>query len=34
VTIDEDRYLITDLPKLLGVLQAVVDEAREEVKLT
>ena len=28
VTLDEDRYLITDLGKLLGVLQQILDEAR------
>ncbi len=27
-TLDEDRYLITDLGKLLGVLQQILDEAR------
>ncbi len=28
VTLNEDRYLITDLAKLLGVLQQILDEAR------
>lgn len=28
VTLDEDRYLITDLGKLLGVLQQILDEAQ------
>lgn len=31
VTLDEDRYLITDLAKLLGVLQQILDEARAAV---
>lgn len=30
VTIDEERYLITDLNKLLGVLQFILNEAREQ----
>lgn len=29
VTLDEDRYLITDLGKLLGILQQILDEARQ-----
>ncbi|TAE21052.1 MAG: hypothetical protein EAZ91_25670 [Cytophagales bacterium] len=30
ITIDERRYLITDLPELLGVLQCIVDQAKGE----
>ena len=30
VTLDEDRYLITDLGKLLGVLQQILDESRKD----
>lgn len=32
VTIDEKRYLIADLPKLLGVLQTIVDTSRKNLK--
>jgi hypothetical protein len=32
VIIDEERYLITDLPKLLGVLQLIVNQAKAEMK--
>ena len=34
VTLDEDRYLITDLGKLLGVLQQILDESRQAVSTT
>jgi hypothetical protein len=30
IIIDEERYLLTDLPKLLGVLQWIIDRSREE----
>ena len=30
ITIDERRYLLTDLPELLGVLQTIVDRAKKE----
>ncbi len=31
ITIDEERYLISDLPKLLGVLQNIVFQSKNEV---
>lgn len=31
VTLDENRYLITDLNKLLGILQQILDESRRAV---
>lgn len=31
VTLDEHRYLITDLDKLLGILQQILDESRRAV---
>ena len=30
ISIDERRYLLTDLPELLGVIQAIVDSAKQE----
>ncbi len=32
IIIDEERYLLTDLPKLLGVLQWIIDRSREEAE--
>ena len=34
VTLDEDRYLITDLGKVLGVLQQILDESRSSVAVS
>ena len=34
VTIDERRYLLTDLPQLLGVLQAIIDRTKSAANQT